>query len=338
MRNERDFAIVVGINTYDATSEFSELKGPTNDTRELIDWLKDAEGGAIPEENIAPYTLPSSTNPRADWSAITGALRTLYTRKRSADQPIGRRLYVFLAGHGFTDSITRSLLHSVETRRIAPAYVSGTQWLDCFHERALFDELVLWMDCCRDYEPNFDAPGRPCFGGQDAASNKVKRMYVLGTGFGKGSYERDFNGTVHGIFSRALVDALRDEAIDGEGRLTAANVYQVIADKLQAAERAGLNLLPEPTITPGFVLCENLRPRFTEFSLRSPDSSLKIEVFAGDDRNFNKPFQITRVANGALVFTLPCWKSYTAHATNKEGRLVLQMSFAVRNRDEPQVM
>jgi len=333
---DRDFAVVVGINKYEATSEFTELKGPTNDAEELIAWLKNPEGAGLPEGNVDPFVVLSNKSGRATHSAISEALRTLFTRPRPVDEPIGRRLYVFLAGHGFTESVTRALLHSVETRRDAPAFVSGTEWLDCFHERALFDELVLWMDCCRDYEPNFDPPGRPCTHRLDAVTNNVKRLYLLGTGIGKGAYEKDFQGKVHGLFSRALLDALEDEAIDGDGRMTAANVFDVVAEKLRPTAKTGLNVLPDPVMTPGFVLFDNLKPRITKAPLVCRDSSLKVEVFASDDRTFSKPFSPVRTENGALVFELPRWKSYTAFATNAAGRPVARQNFAVRNRVEPQ--
>lgn len=334
--NEQDFAVVVGINKYDAGSEFPELKGPANDAEELIAWLKDEKGGGILPEHIDPFVVLSNNNGnKPTQSAIVGALRDLFTLSRPVDEPIGRRLYVFLAGHGFTSSIALSLLHSVDTRRAAPAFVSGTQWLDCFHENALFDELVLCMDCCRDYEPNFDPPGRPCINRLDSASNAVKRLYLLGTGIGKGAYEQDFNGKVHGLFSRALLDALREEAIDGDGRMTAANVADVIAEKLQPAAKAGLNLFPDPLVSAGFVLFDNLKPRVTQVNVIRSDPSLTIEIFAGDDENFAKPFSPVRTENGALVFELPRRKTYTAMATNQAGRTIRRRNFTVRNETVP---
>jgi len=330
--NAKDFAVVVGINSYQDKTAFKDLEGPANDAAELIAWLKDPNGGGIPDENIDPYVrLSGPGRDRPTSGDIVGLLRDLFTRDRAEDQPIGRRLYVFLAGHGFTNSVALSLLHAVETRRAAPAFVSGTQWLDCFQERALFDELVLCMDCCRDYEPTFDPPGRPCTNQLDSAGNAVKRLYLLATGIGKGAYEADFNGTVHGYFSRALIDALRDDAIDGDGRMTAANVANAVREKLEPAAAAGLNLFPDPVVTHGFVLFDNLTPRQTRVDVTLTDSTNTLELFAGDDDELQRPIPPIRTENGAFVFDLPRGKTFLCLASNAAGRAVKKRLLVVKN-------
>jgi hypothetical protein len=330
---DRDFAVVVGINKYDAPAEFPELHGPTNDAEDMVAWLKDPAGGGLPPEHVDPFVVLSNQGgDKPTQSKIAGVLRDLIFHERPEDAPIGRRLYVFLAGHGFTNSVTLSLLHSVETRRAFPAYISGTQWLDCFHEKALFEELILCMDCCRDYEPTFDQPGRPGLGGLDAASNKVKRLYLLGTGIGKGAYERDFNGKTCGLFSRALIDALRDEAIDGDGRITADAVVSVIEEKLQPAAKAGLNLFPDPVITRGFVLFDQLKPRYTRVDVTPPAPGCQIEVFSGDDQNFSRPFAPSRTQDGVLTYDLPRRKTYMVLANNGDGRPIKRRNLTLRNQ------
>lgn len=331
--NERDFAVVVGINTYQDTKAFKDLEGPANDAEELIAWLKDPNGGGIPEANIDPFVkLSCSTRERPTASEISSLLRDLFTRDHAEDQPIGRRLYVFLAGHGFTNSLALSLLHAVDTRRDAPAFVSGTQWLDCFQERALFDELVLCMDCCRDYEPNFDPPGRPCTNRLDPAGNAVKRLYLLATGIGKGAYEQQFNGKVHGMFSRALIDALREEAIDGDGRMTAANIANCVSERLRPAAAAGLNVFPDPFFTNDFVLFDNLSPRRTTVKLRLLDSANTLKVFAGDDRRLANPIAPVRQEDGGFVFDLPRGKTYSAFANSPTGATVGQLLLQVKSQ------
>jgi hypothetical protein len=290
----------------------------------------------VPPDNIDPYVRLSSeqrTAPTA--SDINSLLAGLYDRSHPEDQPIGRRLYVCLAGHGFTNTVTLSLLHTVDTRRVAPAFVSGTQWLDCFYQRALFDELVLCMDCCRDYAPNFDPPGRPCINGLDAAATAVKRLYLLATGIGRGAYEKEFDvegkPRVHGLFSRALLDALRDDAIDGDGRMTAANVANAVLEKLQPAAGAGQNIFPEPVCSKGFVLFENLTPRKTRVDVTRTDPSTTLELFAGDDSEHAHPISPAREENNRFVFELPRGKTYLLLVTNAQGRTVRHKELAVKN-------
>jgi hypothetical protein len=334
--NDRDFAVVVGINTYRDPTGFKDLEGPTNDAAELIDWLKSPAGGGVPAANIDPYVRLSTeqrTAPTA--SDINSLLADLFDRSHPEDQPIGRRLYVFLAGHGFTNTVTLSLLHTVDTRRVAPAFVSGTQWLDCFHQRALFDELVLCMDCCRDYEPNFDPPGRPCINGLDPAATEVKRLYLLATVIGKGAYEKEFEfegkARVHGLFSRALLDALRDDAIDGDGRMTAANVANAVREKLQPAAVAGQNIFPDPVCSDGFVLFENLTPRMTRVDVTRIDPSTTLELFAGNDEEQAHPIPPGREEDNRFFFELPRGKTYLVLVTNARGRTVRHRNLAVKN-------
>jgi hypothetical protein len=327
--NDRDFAVVVGINRYQDSS-FKDLDGPANDAEEFIDWLKRADGGNVPEANVDPFVLlSSSTRDAPTASDISTRLKAVFNRPRGRGEAVGRRLYVFLAGHGFAPAMTLSLLHSVETSRDVPAFVSGTQWIECFQSGAVFDELILLMDCCRDYEPNVDPPSRPCRVRFDAATRSVKQLYMLATGFGQGAYERKFNDRVHGLFSRALLDALKDDAIDGDGRMTAANVANAVRARLQPAATANLNFFPEPVVTQEFVLFDGLAPRSTRVAVTLTTPNMTLRMHPGDDVMLARPLTPVSVSGNVVMFDAPRGKIYTLLVTDSSGRLVRQHPLTV---------
>jgi hypothetical protein len=330
--NDRDYAVVVGINAYRNQRDFRDLEGPANDAKAFVTWLKSPEGGGLPAAHVDPYVRLSDPGRRAPTAGdLQDLLRTLFTQPREEDQPIGRRLYVFLAGHGFTNSVTLSLLHAVDTHRDVPAFVSGTQWLDCFHQSALFDELVLCMDCCRDFVPDLDIPSRPCKNRLDRAGLGVKRLYLLATGIGRGAYEQKFGEEVRGLFSYALINALVEDAIDGDGRLTAANVAECVRQALEPAAIAQKNIFPDPVCTHGFVLFENLRPRLTRVDIRLKDPGHMLEVFAGNDEALEHPIEPIGRENGVARFELPRGKTYSVYASTSAGRTVHRRELAVKN-------
>jgi hypothetical protein len=159
----------------------------------------------------------------------------------------------------------------------------------------------------------------------------VKRLYLLATAFSKGAYERKFGDRVHGLFSRALIDALREQAIDGDGRMTAYDVARYVRLQLEPEAPKGLNLFPEPVVTEGFVLFENLKPRFTGVDVLSKDSAKTIEMFAGTDKTFSKPISPARCEGNVLHFDLPRGKTYMVLATNAAGKTVGRVSFTLEN-------
>ena len=57
--NERDHAIVVGISRYGSLRP--ELEGPERDARAFADWLRDAEGGAVPPANVKVILSSAAT-------------------------------------------------------------------------------------------------------------------------------------------------------------------------------------------------------------------------------------------------------------------------------------
>src|SRR5579884_882934 len=106
-----DYGIVVGINVYPA---LTPLLGPEADAAEFNRWLVSGTGGRVPMRNVkrilsSDYSAPDP-NDRTTWQPALDALKQLFwkywdiTLRNDAkgDSRVGRRLWVFLSGHGIT--------------------------------------------------------------------------------------------------------------------------------------------------------------------------------------------------------------------------------------------
>src|SRR5881296_2688278 len=93
-----DYAVVVGIARY---PEWGDLSGPENDGAEFARWLKSSDGGDVPAGHVK--TLLSAGNPgHPSAQEIDDAFDELIQSGDAQGGQAGRRLYVFLAGHGIS--------------------------------------------------------------------------------------------------------------------------------------------------------------------------------------------------------------------------------------------
>src|SRR5262249_55697758 len=126
-----DRAIIVGIQKYPS---IGDLGGPENDARAFGDWVVSPSGGNVPEANVRRI-LATIPNPRYNnpvrpvyWEAeeAFGELMDIYDAnltQRGGSGKIGRRLYVYLAGHGFDP----------EPEYTALLAANATPWKTGFH-------------------------------------------------------------------------------------------------------------------------------------------------------------------------------------------------------------
>jgi hypothetical protein len=228
---KEDWGIVIGIQRYPAFDTDDErLRGPDNDAKAFRDWLVDKTGGDVPEGQVIlittssfnpPFSSPSVAKPTEE--LIRMAIEDL---QKIADQSstgrIGRRLYLYMAGHGFAsrENQTALLMANATKRNVGPPYHwLGEYTANWFCRAGYFDEIILFMDCCRD---NYQVPqiNKPWLSVTASDfSERVKRFYAFATRWGLKSRELEFNGVTHGIFTYELLEGLRGKAsvpISGE--------------------------------------------------------------------------------------------------------------------------
>jgi len=326
MTTSEDYGVVVGINDY-KNPPYRPLSGAKRDAEDFIEWLKDPAGANVPAENIDPFTKLSDANGSVPTLTHLSQLLMVELRHRAppGKKRIGRRLYLFLSGHGVSPKgeLDEAGLVTVDAEDSYPAYLPGKQSADdiCFSVR--FEEVLLFMDCCRVPHlllapfkvPNNEKP--------DPAADKVRRFYAFATGFGQLARETPHNGVVRGIFSRILLDGLKGAAsTDSQGRLTTTQLGTYLKTEMNKIIIDGEPLEPKFPATSEIVLMEGLSPKVTVVHLTFTHPTTGIEVLDGGN-NFSlvQPGNVALTADG-MRFTLPSDKGYVIRASDS-GRIAI---------------
>jgi hypothetical protein len=221
----------MGINQYPG---LTSLAGPENDADAFYDWLVDPEGGNVPADNVA--LIKSSNYPQVATAsaaqpttqAFEVAVDLLHERGETAGGEVGRRLYLYFAGHGFAhNNRSAALLMANATPTASGHHVPGDLYAEWFAVAAFFQEVVLFMDCCRGVSPQ-TAPN-PCHLPPLYSSHPAVTYYVFATKYSAAARERQEEGEVpRGYFTSALVAGLR-EAIDADGNITGTSIKDFFA-------------------------------------------------------------------------------------------------------------
>lgn len=289
-KNDKDYAVIIGIKSYPDFDRDGPLEGPENDALAFRDWVISPTGGNVPDdkEHVA-LIVSSKYQPPA---AIADDARPMIMDVQSAFEKlqnkaeenagkgkglqVGRRLYIYMAGHGFAprDDQTALLMANATRERTGAVYhILGQYTADWFFKAKYFEEIILLMDCCRELYPVMGlnmsfkqsiAPG---------AVDKVKRFYGYGTKWSRLSREKNINGVRRGIFTATVIKALEGGAVDADtGELTAQSLsdylYTNMEKLLDDAEKKIDDIPKEPEIDyypkkgKGFVLMNVPIPRY----------------------------------------------------------------------------
>jgi hypothetical protein len=267
MPNPNDYALVVGINDYRA---LDPLDGAKKDADAFVKWLLDPLGGDVPEDNVKVFL--STKEP---WSPgleeiVDWMIELVEEKSPALDERIGRRMYLFMAGHGIGPGVEEAGLLTPTTSSLAVKYLAGSRYADFFRETALFEEVLLFMDCCRDHDWELPAAYFPLKRKPDAAAgHAVLTMYAFATGFGRKARERDFGDGdgVSGVFTRALLDGLRCGGAEPDGRITAESLKRYVERRVRALRLPGTDQEPFVKVPKDFVLRQGCPPPAVEVTL-----------------------------------------------------------------------
>lgn len=217
---ENHHAIVIGLNDY-PVSGLASLKGPVNDAEDFYAWLCDPKGGNLAEKNIhriLSTDFIAETDEevsRETVQPVPNQIEALFEPfvTKGLQGPCGERLYIFVAGHGFGDpgDMGSTALYAANARKTFPWHVAITDYVDWLRRHAVFDEIVLIMDCCRTVNSHHTIrePQYPTSKGRTAA-DQVRYFSAFAVGRGRVARERRFeDGRDSGIFTRAVLNALR---------------------------------------------------------------------------------------------------------------------------------
>jgi hypothetical protein len=214
MSNKQHYALVIGINDY-PLSGLEPLKGPVNDANDFYAWLCDPEGGNLPTKNI--QRIVSSDYPAHAACPTPNQVEALFEPFISDyydGKKEGERLYIFAAGHGFGDpnDMGKTALYAANVKNMFPWHIAVTEYAEWLRRHAVFNEIVLIMDCCRtiNVPHQIREPQYVTLQG-NVNADKVKCFYAFAVGSGRKARERLFeDGKNAGIFTKVLLDALRN--------------------------------------------------------------------------------------------------------------------------------
>jgi hypothetical protein len=287
-----DYAVVVGITSYPF---LGDLSGAERDARAFAAWLQQPDGGAVPAQQIQlvlssdypPPAQPHAAQPTT--AAVEAAFDQLYYLGTQHGGHTGRRLYIYMAGHGFAPELEdAALLMANAARGVTGHHIPGRPYANWFRQAAYFDEVVLFMDCCREsyagrarrappYDViNADQPGR--------------RYYGFATQWSRAAREGAWGpaGEVRGLFTLALLAGLTGAARDDHGAVTGASLEGFVYNYVSGHDSS--SVLAEQRPDPEFdydkrydvVFLTGVAPPFTlRVTLAAADAGSAVELEDG---------------------------------------------------------
>lgn len=242
-----DRAVVVGISVY---PDFNPLVGPENDASDFYDWLVDPTGGDVPAANVTRIVSSAfqaaGGGPQRRQPDACDVERPFHDLQREALDPrtgiarqLGRRLYVYLAGHGvglpFPNDPERTdaaLLTADATNWNAPNVLARVHAL-YFLNAGIFQEIAVFMDCCRK-EYSRLVPRLPAYIDVSTLEGAVggrRAFFAFATEWGETTRERMINGRQRGVFTAALLNGLRHGA-DRNGKVTSDSLREYLLNRM----------------------------------------------------------------------------------------------------------
>jgi hypothetical protein len=247
-----DHAVLVGITNYPG---IQDLKGAVNDVLNFEKWLLNPAEGNVDKKKILKFITDLSQPPLtkdkidiatpSEGEVVKKLMRIVmegkmvmsdeysdddlltkeiyfYRDENTGIRYLGRRLYFFLSGHGFSEATSPNdaslLMADGDYNDFISNHINGVKYVEWFQAAAYFKEIVLMMDCCRTtksginslmpFGPNKAPTGRPanCF-------------YALSTSYEKISREILVDGQWQGAFTTLLLEALRSAKPDTDNNV-----------------------------------------------------------------------------------------------------------------------
>jgi hypothetical protein len=288
--NPRDHALVVGISRYvglrDETGKTSVLEGPVVDAKSFFAWLVDPAGGGLDQSNIElihsgqfPATSDASGAGPA-YQAVRTALLRIVARTAQAQ---GRRLYVYMSGHGFAPDVDRGSLFTAECEDPSYPNVYASGWLNWFRAQKRFQEYVLLMDCCFDSMDSIPVEAPPVRA-TPLVGLAGPRFIGLAAQTGMRALEcpitQDRN-QVHGVFTWTLLSGLQGAAANKDGVVTGeslrAYLLNTMKDFIPPERLASREISSTPNVVsdPGLAFgARKVPPKFNvRLDVPTPDGS-----------------------------------------------------------------
>jgi hypothetical protein len=213
----RDFAVVFGINEYQ--DPLDPLKGAQRDAEKFIEWVvHENSDGDVDETRIVKRLS------RAEVSDLLKAVDELVAKVEGQ----GRRLYIFVAGHGAARSPKSAFVFGSEHSTTVDACWDVVELASQLG--GIFQEIVLFVDCCRSYVA--DAQPIPITLKLANRQPPQVHFHCFACRINEIAQEYESDSDARGVFSQSLLSALRGEiggVVDYHGQVTAHSLTQYLS-------------------------------------------------------------------------------------------------------------
>jgi hypothetical protein len=285
---------------------------------DFYEWARSREGGDIADEARAHLVRVSEPPPalvteaRPDSRDLARFFDNLNEAARQTPgRRVGRRLYMFLAGHG------GDLEHGVERETVlltadatpeAGNHFATRLWAAWVAAERFFEEILLIVDCCRRALPPIPLT-QPTRRAAAPMGQPSTFAWVFSAPIGQKALERkDEEGIDRGVFTAKLLQGLKGEAADERGEVRVQRLFDWLEDNLAET--------PQTQVS----------PRRGDFLICAPRSA------ASHSLSTAQPSDVTRAGlplrGGTLTFEAPIGVQIEAVDPNGEpitdwGRLVV---------------
>lgn len=291
----QDFAIVIGINRYDNASV--NLSSPVNDAKAVARWLVDPDGGGLPVpaswrqgdfvEPVATTDLPAVLERQSQGNPVDQCIlllsevgsrsevgqreitRALVVAANFASANTGRRIYFYFSGHGVSRVANDVLMCHSEWSSFTPHANYSSSYLHSDYLNRCggdFDEVVMWLDCCRNVSMLTVPSNSPLACYKDSNPDQ-KRVITYAAGHDSFAYQADeISETGLSVFTEVLLEALRHAECQETGCVTWQSVSNYLATVLpsRAQQYSLRHQHPQVEVpiygTPDFVLAAQVLP------------------------------------------------------------------------------
>jgi hypothetical protein len=217
-------ALLVGINYYPG---IGNLQGPENDVAALEAWLSSPAGGGLnPDTEIRKITStlslpngqpPSPAKARPVMYQIYEWVDELVEEGKAAagEFPLGDRLYMFFAGHGFHSAGRTALFMANAWANNLGEAIPMQPLAEYVRSYAFFREVILVADTCRE---QIDFAPDPYFARKPEVSpnaGKVRRFDAYPCAPGLKTRELPFDGVKGGVLTHAFLTGVQGFAARG---------------------------------------------------------------------------------------------------------------------------
>lgn len=267
----KDYALVIGIKSYVG---LRPLNSAVKDAVAFANWLRREDGGGLTEKGQVDLILGET--PYKEWlekaHPNAGTIQTrLNNLGINRGEKIGRRLYIYFSGHGFTDNADEIAMAMANA---GMGYFNNSISLNSFHnlfrQVGYFEQVIFILDCCREqtrynftpqsiidveyFKKLFEAKNAPAdadtvadaTGAGGVKVPKVRDLFVLSSAYGEQSYaltDKDI-GERRGLLTKALLEGLEGAAADpADGSINVVRLREYIEKRVN--ELAGENGLSQ---------------------------------------------------------------------------------------------